>query len=563
MVFGPATGRPEERRVPHRRRGRPRHAGPRHQELLRHADRRRAARGVRAARRARAAGREQVAGRQDQAGLLQEGGRRHPAARPRRRSSTAPRRSRASTRSAPPAASTTSTRSCAAWWPATTARAALARTVLYETLIYSANRLGEIADDVRRHRPRAALGLRLGARPVRDLGRPGREGDRREDGGRRLHRPRLGARRRSAAQGEGTRFYRGHGRAPASWRSCGAARRLHADRRPTRAQLSLDAVRAAGGEVERNAQRLDPRSRRRRLLPRVPRQDERHRSRHRRDDDEGGRPRRARGRRRWSSATTRPTPSAPAPTCSALMVALGQGNYEAVGEMVTDFQDACHAHPLRAASRWWRRRSGWRWAAAPRWCSAARRVRAAAELYLGCVEVGVGLIPAGGGCMEMAARAGGARHRRSAVRPAVAAAGAVRDAGDGRASRPAPRRRATSATCAPGDSVSMARETLIADAKQTALGWRAPAIARPRRGGSGSSARPARPRCAPRCATWRGPTRSASTTPRSAATWRASCPAAPSRRAPRSASSTCSTSSARPSSRCAGNRRRATASNTC
>ena len=32
-------------------------------------------------------------------------------------------------------------------------------------------------------------------------------------------------------------------------------------------------------------------------------------------------------------------------------------------------------------------------------------VRAAAELYLGCVEVGVGLIPAGGGCMEMAARA--------------------------------------------------------------------------------------------------------------------------------------------------------------
>ena len=32
-------------------------------------------------------------------------------------------------------------------------------------------------------------------------------------------------------------------------------------------------------------------------------------------------------------------------------------------------------------------------------------VRAAAELYVGCVEVGVGLIPAGGGCMEMAARA--------------------------------------------------------------------------------------------------------------------------------------------------------------
>ena len=72
--------------------------------------------------------------------------------------------------------------------------------------------------------------------------------------------------------------------------------------------------------------------------------------------------------------------------------------------MVVDFQNACHAHALRA-------RAGGGGAVRP---GAGRRrrggarlpaVRAAAELYIGCVEVGVGLIPAGGGCMEMAARA--------------------------------------------------------------------------------------------------------------------------------------------------------------
>ena len=47
-----------------------------------------------------------------------------------------------------------------------------------------------------------------------------------------------------------------------------------------------------------------------------------------------------------------------APTCSALMVALGQNNYEAVAAMVTDFQQACHAHRATPACRWWRRPFG-------------------------------------------------------------------------------------------------------------------------------------------------------------------------------------------------------------
>ena len=96
-------------------------------------------------------------------------------------------------------------------------------------------------------------------------------------------------------------------------------------------------------------------------------------------------------------------------------------------------------------------------------------VRAAAELYIGCVEVGVGLIPAGGGCMEMAARASA----RAADDPQFDLLSLVR----GPFLNLATARVSTSAEegrdlgyLRPGDSVSMARETLIADAKALALG---------------------------------------------------------------------------------------------
>ena len=152
-------------------------------------------------------------------------------------------------------------------------------------------------------------------------------------------------------------------------------------------------------------------------------------------------------------------------------------------------------------------------------------VRAAAELYVGCVEVGVGPHPGG----RRLHGAGGARlghgHRRSArstccrwcsvpfetlARARVStSAEEARDIGYLR----------------PGDSVSMARETLLADAKQLALGLaRAgyrppPAAAHPRH---------RRDRAPRRCSSalqqpGRARTRSASTTPRSAPRWRASC----------------------------------------
>jgi 3-hydroxyacyl-CoA dehydrogenase len=99
-------------------------------------------------------------------------------------------------------------------------------------------------------------------------------------------------------------------------------------------------------------------------------------------------------------------------------------------------------------------------------CQAAR---AAAELYIGCVEVGVGLVPAGGGCMEMAARASA----RATDDPTFDLLSLVRVPFENIARA----RVSTSAEEArdlwylrPSDGVSMSRETLIADAKQLALG---------------------------------------------------------------------------------------------
>ena len=109
------------------------------------------------------------------------------------------------------------------------------------------------------------------------------------------------------------------------------------------------------------------------------------------------------------------------------------------------------------------------------------RVQAAAETYMGLVEVGVGLIPAGGGTKEMVQRAWRvpqrAQSRSAAVRP-----GGVRDDG----AREGLDQRAHARQLGylhDHDPVSMNRERLIADAKALALdrvreGYQAPAPAR-------------------------------------------------------------------------------------
>ncbi|MDZ4693706.1 MAG: 3-hydroxyacyl-CoA dehydrogenase/enoyl-CoA hydratase family protein [Deltaproteobacteria bacterium] len=151
-----------------------------------------------------------------------------------------------------------------------------------------------------------------------------------------------------------------------------------------------------------------------------------------------------------------------------LMVALSQNNYKVINEMVIAFQNACNRL---------------RYARVPVVCApfglalgggaeivmACQEVRAAAELYVGCVEVGVGLIPAGGGTMEMAARAA----RRMAGNPHVDLLSLVRQPFEYLATA----RVSTSAEdgrelgyLQQGDSVSMRREHVLHDAKELVLG---------------------------------------------------------------------------------------------
>ena len=109
----------------------------------------------------------------------------------------------------------------------------------------------------------------------------------------------------------------------------------------------------------------------------------------------------------------------------------------------------------------------------------ADRVQAAAETYMGLVEVGVGLIPAGGGTKEMLVRAMSALPTpQSDPLPYVQKAFET-DRARARY-RPADRTRVGSATSRPRTAFTMNRERLIADAKARALdrvrdGYRKPA----------------------------------------------------------------------------------------
>jgi 3-hydroxyacyl-CoA dehydrogenase len=152
----------------------------------------------------------------------------------------------------------------------------------------------------------------------------------------------------------------------------------------------------------------------------------------------------------------------------ALMVALGQENMAAIDAMVVGFQGACartrYARvPVVAAP------FGLALGGGAEVVMGCQVNRAAAELYLGCVEVGVGLIPAGGGCMEMAARASARATDDPQFDLLALAKVPFLTLATARVSTSAEEARDTW-YLRQGDSVSMARETLIADAKSLALG---------------------------------------------------------------------------------------------
>jgi len=341
--------------------------------------------------------------------------------------------------------------------------AALARTVTYETLIYAANRMGEIADDVV-DIDRAlrwgfgwergpfemwdALGVKATAAKMEAAGYtvPG------------------WVREQISAQGEGMRFYKtdAPGRLQQLGRH-GGFTTVPADAR----HLSLDAIRAAGGEVERNgsASILD--------LGDGVYCLEFHAKMNAIDQDIVAMTMKAVDRAERSGVGLVIGNDAPDAFCAganlfALMIALGQNNTKGIDEMVVGFQNACmrtrYARvPVVAAP------FGLALGGGAEVILGCQNVRAAAELYVGCVEVGVGLIPAGGGCMELAARAAAKAtddpsfDLLSLVRVPFEMIARARVSASAEEARDLGYLR-------PSDGVSMARQTVIADAKEVVLG---------------------------------------------------------------------------------------------
>jgi 3-hydroxyacyl-CoA dehydrogenase len=98
----------------------------------------------------------------------------------------------------------------------------------------------------------------------------------------------------------------------------------------------------------------------------------------------------------------------------------------------------------------------------------ATRVRAAAETYLGLVEAGVGLIPAGGGTKEMLVRAMDAMPPDPEADPFTFVKGVFLNIGMAKVSTSAEEARRLGYLSAK-DSISMNRDRQLADAKQLAL----------------------------------------------------------------------------------------------
>jgi 3-hydroxyacyl-CoA dehydrogenase len=85
----------------------------------------------------------------------------------------------------------------------------------------------------------------------------------------------------------------------------------------------------------------------------------------------------------------------------------------------------------------------------------AARVQASAELYMGLVEVGVGVIPAGGGCKELLLRTGSAKQAFETIGFAKVSTSAT----DAR----------SLGFLSTADAITMNPERLVADAKDTAI----------------------------------------------------------------------------------------------
>jgi len=148
-----------------------------------------------------------------------------------------------------------------------------------------------------------------------------------------------------------------------------------------------------------------------------------------------------------------------------LLLEAQDGNWDEVEAMVRAFQHATMALktaavPVVAAP------AGLALGGGCEICLHADRVQAAAETYMGLVEVGVGLIPAGGGSKEMTLRAGDRAAGGGDVDAAMQAAFETVALAKVSSSAPDARRLGY---LRDADGLSMNRERLIADAKTAAL----------------------------------------------------------------------------------------------
>ena len=141
-----------------------------------------------------------------------------------------------------------------------------------------------------------------------------------------------------------------------------------------------------------------------------------------------------------------------------------EGNWDEIDAMVRAFQAATMAlktSPVPVVSA----PAGLTLGGGCEICLHTSHVRAAAETYMGLVEVGVGLLPAGGGTKEMLCRA---LDRAGAADPFPFIQSAFETIGFGKVSTSAPDARRLGYLREP-DGITMNRERLLEDAKRDAL----------------------------------------------------------------------------------------------
>jgi 3-hydroxyacyl-CoA dehydrogenase len=141
--------------------------------------------------------------------------------------------------------------------------------------------------------------------------------------------------------------------------------------------------------------------------------------------------------------------------------------FDNIERMVKGFQDACmrlrySERPVVAAP------AGMALGGGAEICLGADRVRAAAESYMGLVEVGVGLLPAGGGLKEMAVRHLEGIPDGVSADPAPFLRKAFETVGMAKVSASAKEAREL-LFLRPWDGITMQRDFLIHDAKNTVL----------------------------------------------------------------------------------------------